>query len=110
MQKKLNMKQFHNIYSVSKTLRFELKPLVANDKDGLIELEEINLNSTGEFIGKYRLSGHTEEIKVNNIETFINADEKKAKAYREVKLYLDELHRELIAKSFANFELQEEDL
>ena len=83
--KELKMKNFHNIYSLSKTLRFELKPLTVNDREELIENKEI-------------------------IEPFISADEKKADAYKGVKLYLDELHREFIRKAFTNFEISSEDL
>lgn len=57
------MKKFHNIYSLSKTLRFELKPLAIDDKCEL-----------------------TEDTKI--IESFISADEKKADAYKKVKFYL----------------------
>ncbi|MBQ3564566.1 MAG: type V CRISPR-associated protein Cas12a/Cpf1, partial [Alphaproteobacteria bacterium] len=79
------MQNFQNIYSLSKTLRFELKPLAINNKEELIESQEA-------------------------IESFVAADEKKADAYKEVKLYLDELHREFIRKAFANFELSLEEL
>ena len=79
------MKKFHNIYSLRKTLRFELKPLAVNEREELIENKEI-------------------------IESFISADEKKADAYKKVKFYLDELHREFICKTFTNFELPSEEL
>lgn len=79
------MKKFHNIYSLSKTLRFELKPLAIDDKCEL-----------------------TEDTKI--IESFISADEKKADAYKKVKFYLDKLHRNFIYKIFADFELPSEEL
>ena len=81
----INMKNFHNIYSLSKTLRFELKPLAVNDKEKLTEKKEI-------------------------MEPFVSIDEKKADAYKEVKHYLDELHREFIRKTFTNFEISSEEL
>ena len=76
---------FHNIYSLSKTLRFELKPLAVNDKEELIENKKI-------------------------MEPFVSADEKKATAYKEVKGYLDKLHQEFICKTFTNFEIPSEEL
>lgn len=79
------MKKFHNIYSLRKTLRFELKPLAVNEREELIENKEI-------------------------IESFISADEKKADAYKKVKFYLDELHRDFIYKFFADFELPSDEL
>ena len=74
----------NNLYSLSKTLRFELKPLTFNKKGELVENKEV--------------------IKL------VDADEKKADAYKKVKLYLDELHREFICKVFTDFEISSEEL
>ena len=71
------MKQFHNLYQLSKTLRFELVPQCNTE---------------------------------NLITEMINADKNKADAYKKVKLFLDELHKDVIAEALENFQLSENDL
>lgn len=71
------MKQFHNLYQLSKTLRFELVPQC-----------------------------NTESL----VTEIINADKNKADAYKKVKLFLDDLHKDVIAEALENFQLSENDL
>ncbi len=77
------MKKFTNLYSLSKTLRFELKPVG----------EVVETNETGQI-------NATEKMLLEN--RVFEIDKSIQKKYEQTKPFLDDLHREFVYKSLKN--------
>ncbi|MFM7457145.1 MAG: hypothetical protein ACKO3R_00580, partial [bacterium] len=79
-----------NRYSLSKTLRFELKPMVFNDQDQLVAMPEADS----------RIESFT-----NYLKEIIKEDEQRALDYQDIKFYIDALHKEFISEALAVIKL-----
>lgn len=73
--------EFFNLYSLQKTLRFELKPV----------------GETEEYI---------EDFKSEGLKQFVSQDEQRALDYQKVKQIIDDYHRDFIEESLAYFSKQ----
>ena len=70
--------EFFNLYSLQKTLRFELKPV----------------GETASYI---------EEFKNEGLKRVVSEDEKRAEDYQKVKQIIDDYHRDFIETSLTHF-------
>lgn len=73
----MNLDQFTNIYPVSKTLRFELKPV----------------GETADYI---------EDFKSQFLKDIVTQDEKRAEDYKTIKEIIDDYHRDYIEEKLTN--------
>ncbi len=79
--------KFTNQYSLSKTLRFALKP-----------------------VGKTKELFDNIQNNENPLQQVIEEDKKRAEQYKKAKKIIDEYHKDFISKTLENFSFQEEDL
>ena len=77
-----------NAFSLQKTLRFELKPMVFNEETNqlqpILESDSYLKNFNSEYLKK--------------LKQIIEHDEERAEDYQEIKVYIDELHKQFINK------------
>jgi CRISPR-associated protein Cpf1 len=75
-----------NAFSLQKTLRFELKPMIFNEEKNQLQ----PISESDSYLKNFN-SGYLEKLK-----QIIKHDEERAEDYQEIKVYIDELHKQFI--------------
>ena len=75
-----------NAFSLQKTLRFELKQMIFNEEKNQLQ----QISESDSYLKNFN-SGHLEKLK-----QIIKHDEERSEDYQEIKVYIDELHKQFI--------------